>query len=231
MRTLKVLGFLLTYPSVEQREALAECGEIIRFEKMLSETSISGLETLLDSLESTDLFDLQEEYVNLFDRTPSLSLHLFEHVHGDGRERGQALADLANIYEQAGMTINTAETPDYLPLFLEYLSTLPPQDRTENLNGVVDILSAIGERLKNRSSSYAAIFEALIDNASRKPEVAKVAVALQKESGEVPTFKKMDEEWEEQFAFANPDQGNDSACPKAEDMLARMTPTQKGARK
>ena len=144
MRTLKILGFLLTYPSELHKEVLDECRMFLTDEKWVSKDALHSLDRLFDEMRKADTLDLQESYVALFDRTPSLSLHLFEHIHGDSRARGQALVDLTKVYEEAGLLINTEETPDYLPLFLEYVSTLPPEDTKENLSSVVNILSAIG---------------------------------------------------------------------------------------
>ncbi|MEJ2459788.1 MAG: hypothetical protein P8Y58_17260 [Novosphingobium sp.] len=57
--------------------------------------SINLTGALIDDLVTRDLYDAQERYVLLFDRTRKLSLHLFEHVHGESRDRGQAMVDLA----------------------------------------------------------------------------------------------------------------------------------------
>jgi len=224
MRTLKILGFLLTYPVETHREVIEECRSFLKQENWLSSQTLQSLELLLQSLESDDLLDSQETYVALFDRTPSLSLHLFEHVHGDSRERGQAMVDLSKVYEEAGLVINTAETPDYLPLFLEYVSTLSPDDVKDNLGSVVNILSALGERLKNRESAYASVFEALVEAASKKPDPKAVEEALKKASGAAYDLEQLDKEWEEQFAFENTEQttGQNNGCPKAEEMLARI---------
>ena len=224
MRTFKVLGFLLTYPTAVHREALAECRAFLKQENVLSAKMLEGLNKLITEMEETDILDLQEAYVALFDRTPSLSLHLFEHIHGDSRERGQALADLANVYEQAGLVINTEETPDYLPLFLEYVSTLPSEDIRNNLGSLVNILSALSERLKNRESSYAGIFDALIEAAEKTPDRAAVDTAMKEASGAAYNLEQIDKEWEEQFAFENTAQttGQDDGCPKAKEMLARI---------
>ena len=224
MRTLKILGFFLTYPAETHREVLDECRMFLKKERWLPEKSLLALERFMQQIEARELLDLQEEYVALFDRTPSLSLHLFEHIHGDSRERGQALVDLANVYAEAGLMINTDETPDYLPLFLEYVSTLPADEMQDNLGSVVNILSAFGERLKNRDSDYASIFESLIEAASKKPDPKAVEKALKKSTGEAYDLEQLDKEWEEQFAFENTQQttGQDSGCPKAEDMLARI---------
>src|SRR5207244_13070491 len=106
------------------------------------------LDLLLSEIAIGDLYDLQERYVLLFDRTRSLSLHLFEHVHGESRDRGQAMIDLKNQYENAGLEISATELPDFVPLFLEFLSTRPRADAYELLGQPAHILSAMAERLR-----------------------------------------------------------------------------------
>jgi nitrate reductase delta subunit len=166
--------------------------------------------------------DAQEDYVSLFDRTPSLSLHLFEHVHGDSRDRGPALVDLDSLYRERGLENLSEHTPDYLPMFLEYLSLLPVEEARETLDGAVDVIAVIGERLKKRGSAYAVLFDALEEAASRKPDPKKLQGALKADEGLPMSAEEMDKAWEEQFAFADikPDQGG--GCPQAEEMLARM---------
>jgi nitrate reductase delta subunit len=224
MRTLKILGFLLTYPEQDHVQAISQCMDILKSEKWLSDTMLEKLDAVTEAFSKTDLLDLQESYVDLFDRTPSLSLHLFEHIHGDSRDRGQALVDLLKVYEEAGLFISQDEMPDYLPLFTEYLSSLPPQEASETLGSVVNILSSLAERLKNRGSYYADILNAIIETAARAPDAKAVEEFLRKSSGEALSNGEMDKQWEEQFAFANTPQttGIESGCPKAEDMLARM---------
>ena len=230
MRTLKVLGFLLTYPSAQTIEVLDECREILAAEKWLPSDTLSGLGTLMDYMQATDLLDLQEEYVALFDRTPSLCLHLFEHVHGDSRDRGQAMVDLSNVYEEAGLIINTKEIPDFLPLFLEYLSIIDQEEARGNLDGIINITAALAKRLKNRKSKYEFVFNALEVASNCKPDELAIQKAMKAASGEMATFEEIDQEWEEQNAFENSQQttgvdmdGNsDTGCPIAEEMLARM---------
>ncbi|MDD3021719.1 MAG: nitrate reductase molybdenum cofactor assembly chaperone [Alphaproteobacteria bacterium] len=224
MRTLKILGFLLTYPEEAHQNILEEAGLFLRQEKILSDKSIDVLEKMMKIFQKEDLIDLQDEYVSLFDRTPSLSLHLFEHIHGDSRERGQALVDLSNVYAKGGLFISVEETPDYLPLFLEYVSTLPLSEVNENLSSIVNITVAIGERLKNRESSYAYVFEAISEIAASKASPKAIEEALSQATGEAYDFDQLDKEWEEQFAFDNslPLNGQTDGCPRAEEMLARM---------
>ena len=112
------------------------------------------LHRLLKELAGDDLYDLQERYVLLFDHTRSLSLHLFEHVHGESRDRGQAMIDLKTQYEKAGLILSTAELPDFLPLFLEYLSTLPAAEARDTLAQPAHIFAAMAERLRKRRSAY-----------------------------------------------------------------------------
>lgn len=221
MKTLKVLGLLLTYPQSEMVSALPEMLAVLKEESWLPQESIGRIENLAAWLTMTDLLDVQESYVSLFDRTPSLCLHLFEHVHGDGRDRGPAMVDLAEVYRSKGFEIATAETPDYLPLFLEYLSLQPAAEARENLDNAVDIISAIRKRLEKRETPYAAVFAALESAAARKPDDVAVQRALQKASGAAATERELDAAWEEQFAFDGDGQSGGS-CPKVGGMVARL---------
>ena len=226
MKTLKILGTLLTYPSADLVRALPECMTLLEKEKWLTESAVKAINHLTKWMAGQDLLDLQEDYVALFDRTPSLCLHLFEHVHGDSRDRGQALVDLSEVYKDAGLLINTEEMPDYLPLFLEYLSVIEMEEARQNLGEIANVLGVLAGRLKNRQSPYVAAFEALIEAATRKPDAKAVEEALIEAAGIARTFDQLDETWEEQNAFENSlqttGQDMDAGCPKAEEMLARM---------
>lgn len=225
MKTLKVLRLLLSYPTQMHIDALPECRETLQQEAWLSDATLAALDAWTREMEEGDLLDLQEEYVSLFDRTPSLSLHLFEHVHGDSRDRGPAMVDLSNLYKEAGLAIATEETPDYLPMFMEYLSTQKPENIREHLGSAINIIVAVGERLKKRGTGYAIIFDALAETAERNPDPKAVAAALKEASGAEYSPEELDREWEEQFAFDDHMSGNtgqSGGCPKAEDMLTRM---------
>lgn len=232
MRTLKILGFFLTYPEQNHVQAAGECADILKSEQWLSKDRLEKLASALKNFGEKNLLDLQEDYVALFDRTPSLSLHLFEHIHGDSRDRGQALVDLLKVYEDAGLYIHADEMPDYLPLFMEYAATLPPAEASETLGSVVNILSSLAERLRNRESFYADIIDAVIETANRSPDPKAVEEFLKQSSGQALGLDEMDKEWAEQFAFDNTAQttGIQSGCPKAEDMLARIPGYPQGER-
>ncbi|PJB73006.1 MAG: nitrate reductase molybdenum cofactor assembly chaperone [Alphaproteobacteria bacterium CG_4_9_14_3_um_filter_47_13] len=219
--TLKIIGALMTYPTAELQQAASEMAEILKQESWLSGKILKELESFIADIAVQDLLDLQENYVSLFDRTPSLSLHLFEHVHGDSRDRGQALVELDMLYREIGLENISEHTPDFLPLFLEYLSQISLNQARHNLDGAIDVIAVVGERLKKRSSPYAVLFESLKEAASSKPDEKKLAAALKAHDGTPLSQDEMDEAWEEQFAFDNPDVGQ-SGCPKAQDMLARI---------
>ena len=226
MKTLKILGAFLTYPSAGLIKALPECRTLLEKEKWVPGSSLKALDHLMDWMSGQDLLDLQEEFVALFDRTPSLCLHLFEHVHGDSRDRGQALVDLSEVYKDAGLIINTEEMPDFLPLFLEYLSVIEAEEARQNLGEIANVLGVLAGRLSNRQSPYAAVFEALIEAAAHKPDAKAVEEALKEAAGSASTFEELDASWKEQNAFENSlqttGQDMDGGCPKAEEMLARM---------
>ena len=144
-KTLKVLSALLSYPTEELREAVPELRAVVDGESIVSSGERDALDHLLDDIASHDLYDLQERYVLLFDRTRSLSLHLFEHVHGESRDRGQAMIDLKSLYEDNGLSISATELPDFVPLFLEYLSTRPLAEAAETLGQAGHIFSALAD--------------------------------------------------------------------------------------
>jgi nitrate reductase delta subunit len=98
IKALKALSALLTYPTVELQQAAGEISEAIENEPAISIAVGDQLHKLLTEIATDDIYDLQERYTLLFDRTRSLSLHLFEHVHGESRDRGRAMIDLKAQY-------------------------------------------------------------------------------------------------------------------------------------
>lgn len=130
-----------------------------------------ALMRLIDELQAADLMDSEAAYVDTFDRGRAASLNLFEHVHGDSRDRGQAMVDLLTMYQQQGLALSVADLPDFLPVFLEFLSLLDEQDAREQLQEVQHLVETIGATLRRRASPYAAAFQALLRLAgARHPE-------------------------------------------------------------
>jgi nitrate reductase delta subunit len=196
VRTLKALSALLTYPTAELQQAAGEIGDAIMVEHDLPENIRRQLQVLLGEIASGDLYDMQERYVLLFDRTRSLSLYLFEHVHGESRDRGQAMIDLKAQYETHGLHMTAAELPDFLPLFLEYLSLLPEDEARETLAQPAHIFSALGERLRKRNSAYEAVFRALGALSLAPPKPDEVAALLQQPDPEATDLAALDAAWE-----------------------------------
>jgi len=193
--TLRALAALLGYPSAELQANIGAVRESIVSERSLPQTELRRLEPLLARIESADLLDLQSDYSELFDRSRSLSLHLFEHVHGDSRERGQAMIDLGQQYLQAGFYLDTTELPDFVPVFLEFASCLPPGEGREMLGQPAHVFAALAERLDKRKSPYAGIFHGLVALAGVRPDAEAVAEIDENTPSEDSPL--IDEEWEE----------------------------------
>jgi nitrate reductase delta subunit len=208
-RTLKALSALLTYPTVELQEAAPEIGLILAEDEFLPKGVWRQLSVLTTELATGDLYDLQERYVLLFDRTRSLSLHLFEHVHGESRDRGQAMIDLKALYENGGLQIDAAELPDFVPLFLEFLATQPRGEAYELLAQPAHIFAALAERLRKRGSPYEAVFRALTVLAAAKPKADAVSALLAEPDPEADDFAALDAAWEDEQVTFGP---NASSC-------------------
>ena len=148
--TYRALSVLLSYPTEALQQAADQIAGVIEFEALLPAPQRAALRGVLDEIASADIYDLQERYVGLFDRGRAVSLHLFEHVHGESRDRGQAMADLVALYESHGLDVAANELPDFLPLFLEFLSLLPVVDASELLREPAAILRALADRLTSR---------------------------------------------------------------------------------
>ena len=131
MIVLRALGALLSYPREEIRQALPEIADAIRNSPLIGPRERESLFALIDALRTGDLLEAEERYVDLFDRGRATSLHLFEHLHGEARDRGQAMVDLKRLYERAGYELSSRELPDYLPVVLEYLSCRDLQETRE----------------------------------------------------------------------------------------------------
>lgn len=219
--TYKVLSALLSYPTEELQAASRQMNLAVHAERVLPPQHRATVAVLIDEIATSDLLDLQARYVDLFDRTRSLSLHMFEHVHGESRDRGQAMVSLLERYRQAGLDVARNELPDYIPLFLEFLSTQPEADARAALTEPVHIFQALGERLKRRNSAYGTALEALVALAQIVPP-KEVLEELRNQQMEDPMdFEALDKAWEEaEVQFGPGDAGND--CPRASEMLRRM---------
>ena len=168
--TLRVLAALLSYPDGGMRGYLPEMREILRSESVLLEARRAELDALIVMLARTEPLEAEAGYVELFDRGRGTSLHLFEHVHGDSRDRGPAMIDLAQTYEKAGLYLGLGELPDYLPAVLEFVSTQPPPEARAFLGEMAHIFTAIFSALQERGSPYASVLGALLELAGEKAQ-------------------------------------------------------------
>ena len=136
MIVFRALSALLSYPSEEMRRALPEIADVIRAAPIVAPGERRGLLDLIDELGQGDLLAAEERYVDLFDRGRALSLHLFEHLHGESRDRGEAMVELKQLYEHAGFELSARELPDYLPVVLEYLSCRDLAEARDDAGGL-----------------------------------------------------------------------------------------------
>jgi nitrate reductase molybdenum cofactor assembly chaperone NarJ/NarW len=188
--TLRVLAWLLRYPDAELRAALPALVDALRSEAALPASRLAEIDLLATRLATQPPLRVEADYVDLFDRSRQTALHLFEHVHGDSRDRGPAMIDLAQTYERAGLHLAAGELPDYLPAVLEFASTQPPAAARAFLGETAHIVRAIFSALIKRNSGYASVLAAVLDLAGEKAEPVVLA--------EEPP---LDESWEEPAAF------------------------------
>jgi len=188
--SLRVLAALLGYPDARLRGFLPEMQGLLRDEAALTAARRAELDALMETLARGAPLDTEADYVELFDRGRATSLHLFEHVHGDSRDRGPALIDLGQTYASAGLILAEGELPDYLPAVLEFVSTQPPVEARAFLGEMTHIFNAIFGALQHRRSAYASVLGALIELAGEKAQAVAPAAEL-----------PLDESWAEPVVF------------------------------
>ncbi len=188
--TLRALAFLLRYPDAAMRRHLGDALEVVRTEAALPASRIGELRRLADRLATVDPMAIEGEYVDTFDRGRRTALNLFEHVHGDSRDRGPAMIDLARTYERAGLLLADGELPDHLTVVLEFASTQPPKQARAFLAETAHIGRAIFTALRDRSSPYASVLAAVLELAGERVEPVELAPE-----------PSLDEAWAEPEAF------------------------------
>jgi nitrate reductase delta subunit len=170
IKTYKILSLFLSYPGQDLQDFLHEGTEELRREGLLEETILTSLEEFASHFSGMDLIDWQAHYVILFDISRNTSLYIFEHLSGDSKERGQAMADLLDFYNGEGFEMKTGELPDYLPAFLEFLSSLDKQKASELLSQPVDVINRIYSVLRESNSIYRHVFKAVISLSPVMPD-------------------------------------------------------------
>lgn len=216
--TYRALAILLSYPTSETAALMPAVMEALKGEGLAPVTLVKRLAPLADELAGADLYDVQARYVDLFDRTRSLSLQLYEHVHGESRDRGQAMVELLKLYSSYGLELTAKELPDHLPVFLEFLSQRPVDEAVALLGQAAHVLEALRERLKKRQSNYARVFDVLVAlvEADRNSEALKAL--LQEPEDNPDDLEALDRAWAEEQVTFGPDKVD---CPKAA-LMSRM---------
>lgn len=219
-RTLKAMSLILSYPTCELQHAMPEIGAVLASDTRLTTAARRTLRPLVEELGSRDIYALQEVFVMLFDRSRTLSLNLFEHVHGESRDRGGAMVSLVETYRAGGFDPVTSELPDHLPVLLEFLSTCPFAEAQDTLADAAQIFAALNERLIRRESPYAAVFVALGQMAGVQVDGASIAEMLALPDDDPNDLDALDEVWEDSEVLFGPDPN--AGCPQVRDMLGRM---------
>ncbi len=205
LKLLKVLSLLIDYPSNElfTGDTLADCAQIVATSTLISPDVRTQIIDLIEDLIETGSLEAQARYDGLFERGRSLSLWLFEHVHGESRDRGQAMVDLMNQYSDAGFDISIKELPDYLPLYLEFLAyqaTVINDDIQIRMDiaDVSHIIALLAARLVDRGSVYQGCFNALLQIAGKPLDVVEEYQEKVSKEKRDDSFDALDKEWEEE---------------------------------
>ena len=215
MRSLRVLARLLDYPTQELQDACGELIEVLNAERRLGAALTSSLMDWCQRLHEGDLLELQAEYVAMFDKGRATSLLLFEHVHGESRDRGQAMVDLMAEYSAAGFELDARELPDHLPVFLEYLSLCDEAEIGRWLGEIRHILALLTARLEERGADHALVPLSLLALVGAEGDVEEHRLQVKKE---VPdnTPEALDAVWEEEAVRFSVSSDEDCALQSAE---------------
>lgn len=203
LKTYKIISLLITYPNEEIYNFLPQVNFSLKEENLLNAGSITGIDAFVEFFSQKPLTFWQEHYVQLFDYSRSVSLYLFEHVHGDSKDRGQAMVDLIDLYTENGLQINRPELPDYLPVFLEFLAMQTKAKAMDYLSEIIDIVGFIHRKLDEKDNPYKYLLSAIIQLSARKP----AKVRIEKMVSEMPEIS-IDEAYEE----APVTFGDENAC-------------------
>ncbi len=195
--TYRALSRLLSYPDQQLKREAQRCVDVVDREGLVSSDIADGLQALAARISTRDVYDLQSGYVDLFDRTRSVSLHLYEHVHGESRERGPAMVGLVELYRAHGLEIEANDLPDYLPIFLEFLSVVPDSEAASLIGEAAHVLEAIAARLAKRGDPYESIFRALLAISDKPADSAAVRSLLAIKDDDPNDLEALDKAWAE----------------------------------
>ncbi|MEQ1618111.1 MAG: nitrate reductase molybdenum cofactor assembly chaperone [Terricaulis sp.] len=218
-QTYRALSMLLSYPTAETAGLIPAAIDALQAERLAPPGLVRRLTSWAFELSRQDLYEAQARYVDLFDRTRSLSLQLYEHVHGESRDRGQAMVELLKLYSSRGLELTAKELPDHLPVFLEFLSMAPTDEAAALLGEAAHVLEALRERLKKRRSPYVRVFDILMALVETKRNAEALSALLQEPDDDPDDLEALDRAWAEEQVTFGPDQ---VGCPKAAAAVACM---------
>ncbi len=196
MDIISVLSRLLDYPNDSLHEHEQEILQIIADADIKSSLK-DKTQAFVRQRFQEKLLDWQSDYDGLFERGRSLGLWLFEHVHGESRDRGQAMVDLMAQYREANLEISQHELPDFIPLFLEFTATQGAENVKSWLGDVEHIFALLQVRLENRDSDYSVLFEVLLDICDAEVDIEAIRETCGKDKPD-HTSEALDKEWEEE---------------------------------
>jgi nitrate reductase molybdenum cofactor assembly chaperone NarJ/NarW len=196
MLTFRVLSALLSYPTPELKAGVGEGERILHTEGLLADEPLRKVGAFIQTLQAMPQLEAESWYIEAFDRGRSTSLYLFEHIHGESRDRGEAMVRLLMRYRMHGLDLSAKELPDFLPLFLEFLSTCRFDEARKYLSEVIDIIAMIGERLRKRGAMHTCVLEAIV---SLLPVngAEKAVVTESRDDDRDDTPAALDAAWEE----------------------------------
>lgn len=220
MKLLQVISLLMDYPTETIDQSRAELLAVIA-QSTLPDRLKKSLSDFIYDRCALQLLDWQSEYDGLFERGRSVSLLLFEHIHGESRDRGQAMVNLQQQYQAAGLDIAALELPDYIPLYLEFLSTQGDTNAQIGLEEVAHILAVLACRLDERNSNYAALFHTLLHLSQVQVDLGDIQQQIKHEQRD-DTPEALDKVWEEEAVSFSAESDTD-ACGIG---IKRPTPAQ-----
>ena len=214
MQIFKVISALMDYPQEGVAQHQDELKNIILAEPTLSEECKGAMTDFLQSQCALHILDWQSDYDALFERGRNLSLLLFEHVHGESRDRGQAMVDLIDQYKEAGLALDKNELPDYIPLFLEFLSTQDQAGAKAWLMDISHILAVLATRLEERDSGYASLFNALLEYSQAEVNMTEIREMVAGEEADY-TNEAIDKVWEDEAVTFGGNSTDGGGCPSS----------------
>ena len=210
MNILRLISRLIDYPTGELQDNWKVMIEMVDSDTSLSDQDKKNLHVFIDERCSMDILDWQSDYDALFERGRSLSLLLFEHIHGESRDRGQAMIDLIAEYKKAGLDIGMRELPDYIPLYLEFVATQGAENGQGWLQDVAHILALLKVRLEQRDCDYSVLFETLVNLSGAPIDYNDLATQVKGEKRD-DSKEAIDKVWEEEMVtFGSTAGGPDS---------------------